>query len=369
MHIWQRGYFFDCKQQKLAYNYTQHTHHASLRCTLWWVFFVWSLQMTAFDKRALTPDEHLAKLKNRGLNIPDEVRARRYLANISYFRLSAYTRPFYVPNVAEHRFLAETKFDDVLMLYVFDRELRLLLIDAIERLEVALRAQLTNILAERYGSHGYLDPAVFDTRYNHAWLIDKLKEEAQAREVETFLAHYRQKYTAAPLQPPIWMAMELLTFKAVSTLFANLRDEADTKRISQHFGWHHTVLRSWFRSLSDLRNLCAHHMRIWNREFGSYPVVPRKPPKRWPQVPETIASGAHLDVHQTITPQRRLYMQLVVIETLMQVVNPESRWAERLIRLLDAHPQVSRTHMGFPPAWEQEAVWQNAVHAARGVTT
>ena len=324
--------------------------------------------MTVFNKPPLTPDEHLLKLRNRGLNIPDEARARRYLANISYYRLSAYTRPFYVPNEAPHRFLAGTEFDDVLMLYVFDRELRLLLTDAIERLEVALRAQLTNTLAEHYGSHGYLNPAIFGSRYNHAWLIDKLTEEAQAREVEAFLAHYREKYTAAPLQPPIWMAMELLTFKAVSTLFGNLRDVADTKRISQHFGWQHTVLSSWFRSISDLRNLCAHHMRVWNREFGSRPVMPRKPPTHWPPIPEAIASGAHKDTHQTINPQRRLYMQLVVIEALMQVVNPESRWAERLIRLLDAHPQVSRTHMGFPPGWEQEAIWHNSVQAARGIT-
>ena len=324
--------------------------------------------MTAFDKRALSHDEHISKLKSRGLSIPDDARARHYLANISYFRLSAYTRPFYIPKEIKHRFLAGTSFDDVIMLYVFDRELRLLLLDAIERLEVALRAQLTNTLAERYGSHGYLNPAIFDTRYNHGWLINKLQEEAQAREVETFLAHYREKYTEAPSQPPIWMAMELLTFKAVSNLFANLRDEVDTRRISQHFGWHHTVLRSWFRSLSDLRNLCAHHMRVWNREFGSRPAMPRKLPKHWPQIPEAIASGAHLDTNQTINPQRRLYMQLVVIETLMQVVSPESRWAERLICLLDAHPQVSRTHMGFPPGWEQEAIWQNAVQAARGFT-
>lgn len=323
--------------------------------------------MTAYDKPALSPDEHLTKLKSRGLNIPDEVRACRYLANISYFRLSAYTRPFYVPKETTHHFLPGTGFDDVLMLYVFDRELRLLLTDAIERLEVALRAQLTNTLGEHYGPHGYLEPKTFDSRYNHAWLIDKLTEEAQAREVETFMAHYREKYTAAPTQPPVWMAMELLTFKAISTLFANLRDENDTKLISQHFGWPHKVLTSWFRSLSDLRNLCAHHMRVWNREFGSRPVMPRKVAANWPQIPDAIPSGAHLDTAQTINPQRRLYMQLVVIETLMQIVNRESRWAERLVQLLDAHPQVSRAHMGFPPGWEQEAIWRNAVQAARGV--
>lgn len=324
--------------------------------------------MREYTKQALSADEHIAKLKERGLSFPDEARARHYLANISYFRLSAYTRPYYRPNQSEHRFLPHTRFDDVLALYVFDRELRLLLSDAIERLEVALRAQLTNTLAEHHGPYAHLNPTIFDNRYNHPWLLEKLREEAQAREVETFIAHYREKYTAAPVQPPLWMAMELLTFKAISTLFANLRQEDDTKRISQHFGWPHKVLTSWFRSLSDLRNLCAHHMRVWNREFGSRPVMPRKAPADWPRVPEAIPSGAHLDVTQTINPQRRLYLQLVMIESLMQVVCPESRWAERLVQLLDAHPRVSRPHMGFPPGWENETLWQKTVRAVRGGT-
>lgn len=324
--------------------------------------------MSHFGKPATTQDEQLAMLQARGLQIADHERVRHYLANISYFRLSAYTRPLYIPQAAEHRFIAGTDFEDVLGLYVFDRELRLLLLDAIERLEVALRAQLTNVLAEHYGPHGYLDPAIFDSRYNHAWLIAKLEQEAQARDVEIFLAHYREKYTAAPPQPPIWMAVELLTFKAVSTLFSNLRHSQDTQRISKHFGWPHTVLCSWFRSVSDLRNLCAHHMRVWNREFGSTPLLPKKPPKTWPDIPASIASGALLHPEQRLHPQRRLYMQLVVIETLMQVVSPSSRWAERLVRLLDGHPNISLTHMGFPLAWEQEILWADAVQAVRGGT-
>ena len=324
------------------------------------------LHMGDYTKPALSADGHIAKLKERGLVIPDEAKARHYLRNISYFRLSAYTRPHYRPDLTKHTFLPDTRFDDVLDLYVFDRELRLLLIDAIERLEVALRAQITNTLGEHHGPYAHLDPAIFDTRYNHRWLIEKLREHAQAREVERFIAHYREKYTAAPVEPPLWMAMELLTFKAVSTLFANLREENDTKRISQHFGWPHRVLVSWFRSLSDLRNLCAHHMRVWNREFGSRPVVPRKAPADWPQVAQAIPSGSRQDTTQTINPQRRLYLQVVVIESLMRVVSPESHWAERLVQLLDAHPQVSRPHMGFPKGWEYEVFWEKAVCSVRG---
>ncbi|AVY94616.1 hypothetical protein DAI18_11620 [Microvirgula aerodenitrificans] len=322
--------------------------------------------MTQFDKPSHSLDEQLAKLGARGLQLPDIARAHHYLSNISYFRLSAYTRPFYVPDQAAHQFLDGTCFDDVLALYVFDRELRLLLLDAIERLEVALRTQLANTLADHHGPHGYLQAAVFDSRYNHGWLLDTLQHEAQARDVETFMQHYRHKYPEAPPQPPIWMAVELLTFKSVSTLFANLRHTPDTSRIETHFGWKFPVLKSWFRSLSDLRNLCAHHARVWNREFGSFPELPRKPPQGWPVPPAAIATAAHRKPGQTLKPQRRLYMQILVIESLMRTVCPESRWAERLVQWLDRYPTISRPHMGFPADWETLPFWQGVVAAARG---
>ena len=321
--------------------------------------------MSRFHKPAHSIDEQIATLRSRGLVIDDEASARHYLANISYFRLSAYTRPFYQPGSPEHQFLHNTKFADVLRLYVFDRELRLLLLDAIERLEIALRAQLGNTLAEHHQPHGYLNADIFDTRYNHAWLLDKLEQAAKGREVESFLAHYRSKYHGAPSQPPIWMALELLTFKEVSTLLANLRLPADTQRIERHFGVKMPVLRSWFRSLSDLRNVCAHHSRVWNREFGSRPELPRKAPAGWPDIPERIETGSQEHPGQRLDPRRRLYLQLVVIESLMRVVSPASQWAERLVALLDQYPHVSRPHMGFPGHWDTEPFWQAAVNSAR----
>lgn len=320
-------------------------------------FFCPEFVMTTFDKPAHTLTQHLELLRQRGLLILDEERAKHYLANISYYRFSAYTRPFYVPREPIHCFLPSTTFEDVLALYIFDRELRLLLLDAIERIEVALRAQMTNTLAEHHGAHGYTDPAVFDDRYDHPWLMGKLEKEVESRDVEPFVEQYRRKYGTAPKLPPVWMAMELLTFKEVSRLFGSLRHKQDTQRISQHFRWPDTVLRSWFRTLSDLRNLCAHHARVWNREFGSIPLIPRKPPKNWAQIPAGVMANPH-DPLSGLAPQRRFYMQWVVIESLMRIVSPESEWSVRLLQLLDQHPKISRHHMGFPDGWEQQAFWQ-----------
>jgi abortive infection bacteriophage resistance protein len=324
--------------------------------------------MTQFSKPSNSLDEQLAKLIGRGLIVADEDRARHYLANISYYRLSAYNRPLYVPNVADHRFIPNTSFDDILTLYVFDRELRLLLLDAIERLEISLRTQLVNTLADHHGPHGYLDPTIFDTRYNHAWLMDTLDKKASSRDSEAFMQHYRTKYSTSPKQPPIWMAVELLTFKEVSTLFSQLRHQQDTQRIEIHFGWKFQVLKSWFRSLSDLRNLCAHHARVWNREFGSRPEIPKKAPLGWPTPPTTIVTKTHHHPNKNITPQRRLYMHFLVIESLMRTVCPESQWSERMIRLLDQYYMVSHLHMGFPPSWESLPFWLPVVTMAREKT-
>lgn len=321
--------------------------------------------MNDFRKPAQTVDQHLETLRGRGLELPDEERARHYLANISYFRLSAYMRPYYRPDLDAHHFLAGTTFEHILDLYVFDRELRLLLLDAIERLEVALRAQLANTLAEHHGAHGYLDPGIFDSRYRHGWLLDQLKQAGQGREVETFLAHYRTKYTSAPRQPPIWMAVELLTFKEVSILFANLRRPEDTQRIEQHFGWKFPVLKSWFRALSDLRNTCAHHGRVWNREFGSCPEIPRRVHRPWPWIPSDIDSGSTIHPGQRVDPRRRLYVFVATIEALMQVVAPSSHWSQRLMALFERHPAPSRPHMGFPPEWSADPFWNRAQRATQ----
>ena len=315
--------------------------------------------MTIFSKDAASLDQQITTLIARGLIINQPDRAKRYLANISYFRLSAYTRPFYIPadsHFTEHQFIPDTSFDDVLGLYIFNRELRLLLLDAIERIEVALRAQLTQTLSTKYGPFGYLDSNVFDTRYKHDFLLAELDRKVKSRDIEIFLSSYRHKYPDSPSQPPFWMASELLSFGQISMLFAMLRNPGDQKQISDHFGFRFAVLKSWFRALSDLRNHCAHHARVWNREFGSRPAWPRKAPEGWIYVPERISVASHSE--QSINPRHRLYFQLVIIESMLKVVSPGSQWSKKLIDLLQKYPKVSRIHMGIPPDWQEELFWQ-----------
>ncbi|PJG60246.1 hypothetical protein CUC53_03055 [Aeromonas cavernicola] len=314
--------------------------------------------MNSYLKPPLLLDDQLALLAERGLLIPDRASARHYLANISYFRLSAYTRPFYLPGQVEHQFIGGTRFEQVLDLYLFDRELRLLLLDAIERLEVALRARVTEVLATHYQDpFCYLDSALFASRYNHDWLRAELSKKAAGHKMEHFMVHYRQRYPAAPPEPPIWMAMELLTFAQISSFFAHLRSPGVQKAICEHFGWPHTVLTSWFRSLSDLRNWCAHHSRVWNRELGTAPLWPKKGSERLAEVPERLA----LNAGQSLNSRKRLYFLVVIIESLLLRVSPDSQWSQRLAALLAKYPHISLAHMGMPVSWQQDPFWQQVL--------
>ena len=147
--------------------------------------------------------------------------------------------------------------------------------------------------------------------------------------------------------------MEILTFKEVSVLFAYLRHRDDKQAFARFWGLPDPVLRSWFRALSDLRNVCAHHSRTWNREFGSRPALPKdkKKPSPWPDLQKPLADPR-------IDPTRRLYYFLVVIETLLRVANPESTWRWRLKELMERHPGISRAHMGMPEDWMEDPFWR-----------
>lgn len=305
--------------------------------------------MTLFAKPFATLAEQLSLWESRGLLIPDRQRARHYLSVISYYRFSAYALPFQRGN-GDHCFKAGTTFGDILDLYIFDRRLRLLLLDSIERIEVALRAVLTNALAEHHGAHAYLKPEIFDTRYNHSWLLQKIADKCTDRQAETFIKHYRKKYSE-PHLPPVWMCIEVLTFKEVSVLFDQLSQRQDKQAIAAFWGIPDTVLVSWFRAISDLRNICAHHARTWNREFGSKPMIPKKQPENWPDFKRPLTDSK-------VDPFRRLYFLLVVTQFLLVRINPGSTWHLRLRELLRMHPHISTTHMGMPGDWELDPFWK-----------
>ena len=313
--------------------------------------------MYTSKKIALDQVEYLKHLRRKNLEIHNDVEVINHLNCISYFRLSAYMHSFYQPNDPEKKFIAGTNFNDVIKLYLFDKNLRLLILNPIESIEIALRTQVASALAKNHGPLGYLNPNIFDSRYNHQKLIELVTRQSHLQNSGIFKKNYTTKNTKSPLQTPIWMVVELLTLKEVSTLFSNLKLSTDTEIMEAHFGWKFPLLKSWFRNVSDLRNLCAHHARVWNREFGSIPETPRKNPLNWPSIPNFISIPTKTGKSQFLNPQRRLYFQLIVIQALIKKILPINNWANNLIHLLERNHHVSISHMGFPNDWESQNFW------------
>lgn len=288
-----------------------------------------------YAKEALRFDQQLDLLRERGLAIPDADRGIRWLQGVSYYRLSAYFLPF----KDGERFRAGTDFNDVAGLYIFDRKLRLLVLDGIERIEVAIRTAITYEIAHAYGPFGHTDPNNFAPEFEHARFMEDLgAEEARAR--ETFATAFRKKYTSEA-HLPVWMANELLSFGAMSKLYGALSPSMK-KRIAAEYGVEEPFLRSWLHALSYLRNVCAHHKRLWNRHFAIKPRFPSRS-RSWPhQVPD----NGHL------------YAMLVVTRHMLRLASPGCQWRERLWQLLDEHPTVPLDAMRIPADWRGRALWR-----------
>ena len=98
--------------------------------------FFFIMATIPYTKTAKSYIDQLSHLKQMGLVVKDDKRALKYLETVGYYRLRGYMVPFFEsPSI--HKFKKHTTIDNILDLYKFDRELRLLVFSAIEKIEVA----------------------------------------------------------------------------------------------------------------------------------------------------------------------------------------------------------------------------------------
>ncbi len=262
--------------------------------------------MVSYPKQAVTFDNQLELLIERGLEINDRAKALDTLSRISYYRLSGYWHPFR-DNPGEG-FIAGANFDTVLGLYDFDRKLRLLVMDALERVEVTLRTDLTYHLAHAFGPFAHTNPANYRRNFGHRAWVAKATEETR-RSSELFITHYRNKYDGFPIIP-IWMLTEVITLGALSRLYEGMLSEQQGP-VAKTYGVAPSVLRTWLRTLTYTRNLCAHHSRLWNRELANRPSLPRHDPLWNPPVTPT---------------NRRLFAVLLILRRMMERHHDGENW-------------------------------------------
>lgn len=318
--------------------------------------------------------EQLDQLAARGLGVTDRALALDYLERIGYYRLSGYWYPFRqrsgpvallssgggrpakaktrVETLILDEFKPGATFENAVDLYVFDKKLRLLVMDALERIEIALRVDISHVLGglDRFA---YLRPELFHENFSlhldpeagvtkhHAWLAKHAQLISRSR--EEFVRHNREKY-GLPLA--IWVACEVWDFGTMSTLYNGMR-EAEQDAISLQYGiTNGRVFASWLRSLNYLRNVCAHHSRLWNRNIVDQPKLPAATEVPWIALFEA-------DAHA----RARCYLLLCLARHILRVVNPRSTWPERMKAHLQEFPDLRHLGlnlggMGVPAGWE-----------------
>lgn len=316
-------------------------------------------------KNPTTVDEQIALLRTRGMEV-NEPLARQWLSSVSYYRLSGYWYSYRVlpepedpkePQRADN-FVPGTTFEEVVALYEFDRKMRTLIYDGIERIEVALRARIGELLIAK-GALSYKDRSYFRENFQHQdWLETAEKRVDRARKRSQAVAHYAANYD----DYPFWVLADVLDFSDISILFDGLLLE-DQRSISHSFGfridpdqlnsrqkksyYNQDPLARWCEQLTVLRNTCAHHGRLWNRHFTPASTNAFR----------TIQELSCLPKGQS----ERLFGALTIIAFMLRSVSPGSTWVNKVRKLIEEeyHPLALRQidEMGFPDDWRNLTVW------------
>ena len=295
-----------------------------------------------YTKLPITITEQIEKLKQRGLTFGDEQKAAHYLSNISYYRLRAYTYPFQDNDLSGQPFVQRIAFEDIMKLYVFDRKLRFLLYNAIEKIEIALRTQIIHQYAIVHGSFWHLDPALYNNSMFFASQIASLQKEVN-RSNETFIKHYKQTYTD-PAEPPAWMSLEVSSIGLLSKIFSNLKDNSCKDEVTLHFGLKAvSILENWMQCFSLLRNVCAHHGRVWNRRMTQL-KLPKKPLNTF-------------ITNRNILPYK-VYAYICCMQYVLNIISPGHEFKNNLVALMNNCPMLQEKEMGFPKDWQNEKIWQ-----------
>ena len=292
-------------------------------------------------QKTYTNAENLVKLlQSRGLTIADTNKAEKYIDSIGYYRLSAYMYPLLQTPKEQHRFKQGSSFDQVMMLYRFDKKLRLLIFNEIEKIEVAVRSAIVNIGCEMTGNPFWItDSANFNDQNKFLRTVDLIDAEMN-RSREDFIVHFKDTYSDA--YPLAWILAELLPFGVVTNIYSNILSIRIKKRIAKKYGLQMSPFESWLTIISLTRNYCCHHARVWNKQNTMRPMQPNHIGNAW------------LTLR---TDPLRIFFNISIVKYFLNIISPQNDMRNKLMILLSDFPNIDTNAMGFPVGWQQEPLW------------
>jgi len=304
-----------------------------------------------YDKTPKTFKEQVLLLKERNLTIDNEERAERILTYISYNRLSDYWYPLLKEPKHEEIFKDGSKFNTAFRLYQFDSDFRKVTFQAIEQIEIAIGTQIIYHFSHKYSSGFWFENK--DAFKNYPFflkLLSKLTFTSDETKQE-FIVKYKKKYLQHV--PPSWKSFELLTFNYLLSILKNVENYKDLIPISKSLGLNHKLLISWVESFVYVRNICAHHGRLWNIKLTISPTWIKSPRKPWIDRWENEEKN-----EGTADKELKIYAIICSLIYCLKSVNPYNQYGKEIIELLKKYPEVDIKHMGFTENWKSQPLWQ-----------
>lgn len=296
------------------------------------------MTISRYNQPQISIADQISLLKSEGLVFFDENKAQHILENISLFRMKSYLMPFRQPHLRQ--FKEGAYFEEAYSLYKFDSALRKMICSELEKIEVSIRTQLSLIMGDEAGIYWFENPANFRDANRHAGLLNNLRAELQ-RSDEDVIVRFKQSYSNE--FPPSWMTFEISSFGTLSMMYRWLNAGHARRKVARFYGLSDTVMESWLHSIVYVRNICAHHSRLWNRRLSINALVPR---------------NTLLPFINTPRDTKRVYYIMSIIVYFLQSVNPQNTFVVRFKSMLAEYQGVDLAAMGFPANWEKETLWQ-----------
>jgi abortive infection bacteriophage resistance protein len=300
-----------------------------------------------YNKPAITIEQQLNRLKERGLVVENDNTAAYFLRNVSYYRLAGYWWPMLQDGDGErHQFKENSTFENVIAIYNFDRELRNLVFDIIERIEIGIRTKLTYHLSHEVSPWWFEDANNFVNRRHFEKTLESIDRDLQ-QSSERFISEHYIKYHTDQRRPPAWKTLEVVTLGTLSKMYGNLKPRIRSKdAIARELGTaNQTYLPSWLLTITQIRNICAHHARLWNKNLPGRPRLLPNPPNEWL---EDVPSEDEFP---------KLYVHLCCMKYLMNVINPGNHFTQKLDELFKKYPNIDPNALGMKTDWQNESLW------------
>lgn len=303
---------------------------------MWVIFFIQGMISMSSEEDKIkikvptTFQEQVALFKKRKLDIDDPNLAENTLKRINYYRLSAYALTLKDP-ITKDDFIEGTSFDKLLALYEFDRKLRLLLLGALETIEIAFRTHISYEIAHKFGPLGYKSKENFINEKFHQESLEELNKLIQkSRKGELFIEHHFKKYDG---ELPIWAAIEVTSFGFISKFYRNLTEDVKKLIGKQYYKVPYFYLESWLQTLSNVRNICAHYGRLYNKKLTFKPRLFKE--------------------EQRLFDNWHLFSAIYIIQRLL-TKKEGNRFQTDLEALISEYEDsIDFTHIGFPSDWSQ----------------